>query len=116
MSLTATVYHNPRCTKSREALAWLESKGIETEVVKYLDEPLTFETLQAVIDQLGVEPKALIRTNEAEWKSEFKGSELGDEELIYAMIEYPKLMQRPIVVIGDRAVVARPADAIEGLL
>ena len=97
-------------------MAWLEAKGIEADVVKYLDEPLTFDNLQTVIDQLGIEPQDLIRTNEAEWKAEFKGSDLGDEELIYAMIEYPKLMQRPIVVIGDRAVVARPADTIESLL
>ena len=75
-------------------------------------EPLTYEELDSVLQVLNVDPMEVIRTNEPEWKEHFAGSELEDEELIYAMIEYPKLMQRPIVVIGDKAVVARPADRI----
>jgi len=110
--MTAKVYHNPRCGKSRESLAWLEAKNIPYEVVNYMAEPLTYEELDSVLQVLNVDPMEVIRTNEPEWKEHFAGSELEDEELIYAMIEYPKLMQRPIVVIGDKAVVARPADRI----
>lgn len=110
------VYHNPRCTKSREALAYLEEKGVEVEVVEYLKEPLTPNELEVVLDALDMEPMDLIRTNEAIWKEEFKGKELDDDELVLAMIEFPKLMQRPIVVNGDKAVVARPAEEIEKVL
>ena len=110
--MTAKVYHNPRCGKSRESLAWLETNNIAYEVVNYMAEPLTYEELDSVLQVLNVDPMDVIRTNEPEWKEHFAGSELEDEELIYAMIEYPKLMQRPIVVIGDKAVVARPADRI----
>lgn len=114
--MTAKVYHNPRCGKSRESLAWLEAKNIPYEVVNYMDEPLTYEELDSVLQMLDVDPMAVVRTNEPEWKEHFATSELEDEELIYAMIEYPKLMQRPIVVLGDKAVIARPTELLERLL
>ncbi len=110
------VYHNPRCGKSREALKYLDEKGLEYEVVEYMKEPLTAGQLEGVLEQLDMNADELIRTNEAIWKEEFKGKELDDEELILAMIEHPKLMQRPIVVKGNKAVVARPAEEIENLL
>lgn len=114
--MTAKVYHNPRCGKSRESLAWLEAKNIPYEVVNYMDEPLTFEELDGLLQILDVDPMDVVRTQEPEWKAHFAASELEDEELIYAMIEYPKLMQRPIVVIGDKAVIARPAELLERLV
>lgn len=110
------VYHNPRCGKSREALKYLDEKGLEYEVVEYMKEPLTAGQLEGILEQLDMNADELIRTNEAIWKEEFKGKELDDEELILAMIEHPKLMQRPIVVKGNKAVVARPAEEIENLL
>jgi arsenate reductase len=114
--MTAKVYHNPRCGKSREALTWLESNHIAYEVIKYMDEPLTYATLDALLQTLNLDPMDLVRQSEAEWKAHFAASELEDEEVIYAMIEYPKLMQRPIVVLGDKAVVARPADRIAEII
>ncbi|KAB2810363.1 arsenate reductase (glutaredoxin) [Phaeocystidibacter luteus] len=110
------VYHNPRCTKSREAVKYLEEKGVEAQVVEYMKEPLTPNELEVILDALDMEPMELIRTNEAIWKEEFKGKELDDDELILAMIEYPKLMQRPIVMNGDKAVVARPAEKSDEVL
>ncbi|NVK27809.1 MAG: arsenate reductase (glutaredoxin) [Flavobacteriia bacterium] len=110
------VYHNPRCTKSREAVKYLEDKGIEVQIVEYMKEPLTPNELEVILDALDMEPMDLIRTNEAIWKEEFKDKELDDDELILAMIEYPKLMQRPIVMNGDKAVVARPTEKADEVL
>lgn len=111
-----TVFHNPRCAKSRDALAYLDEKKIEYSVVNYLNTPLTFEELNTVIDALDVSAESLIRKNEAEWKTHFADKELEEDELIFAMIEYPKLMQRPIVSNGEHAVIARPASEIDRLL
>lgn len=110
------VYHNPRCTKSREAVQYLEEKGVKAEIIEYMKDPLTPNELEVILDALDMEAIELIRKNEAEWKAEFKDKELDDDELILAMIEYPKLMQRPIVMNGDKAVVARPATEIDQLL
>lgn len=110
------VYHNPRCTKSREALAYLDEKGLEYEVVEYMKEPLTPMDLESVLEALDMSAEDLIRTNESVWKDDFKGKELDEDELILAMIEHPKLMQRPIVLNSGKAVVARPAEEIEKVL
>ncbi len=106
------IYHNPRCTKSRQALQLLEEKGLEHEVVKYMDEPMTPDELTDVLQKLGMSADQLLRKNEQIWKDEFKDKEMGDEELVLTMIEYPKLMERPIVVNGDKAVVGRPTEKV----
>lgn len=110
------IYHNPRCSKSREALQYLEEKQLPHEVVNYMNEPLTFDELQELLDKLGMDPFELIRLNEQIWKDEFADKELDDNELIFMMVEYPQLMQRPIVVNDEMAVLARPADKIAELL
>lgn len=110
------VYHNPRCGKSREAVKYLEEKGVQFEIVEYMKAPLTPTVLEGILDQLDMNAIELIRTNEAIWKEEFKGKELDDDELILAMIEHPKLMQRPIVVNEGKAVIARPVQLIENVL
>ena len=110
------IYHNPRCSKSREALQYLEEKQLPHEVVNYMNEPLTFDELQELLDKLGMDPFELIRLNEQIWKDEFADKELDDNELIFMMVEYPQLMQRPIVVNDEMAVLARPADKIEEIL
>lgn len=110
------VYHNPRCGKSREAIKYLEEKGAEFEIVEYMKTPLTPMALEEILEKLDMNAVELIRTNEAIWKEEFKGKELDDDELILAMIEHPKLMQRPIVVNEGKAVVARPVELIENVL
>lgn len=110
------IYHNPRCTKSRETLQILESENADFEVVKYLDTPLDKKELKHIIDLLGISPEQLIRKSEAVYKDQYKGKEMTDEECIVAMIEHPSLMQRPIVVSGDRAVIGRPPELVLDLL
>jgi arsenate reductase len=110
------IYHNPRCRKSREGLALLESSGEEFEIINYLDENPTMEELRKVLGFLSLKPDQLIRKNEAIWKEKFKGKILSDEQIIDAMIKYPKLIERPIVVKGQKAVIGRPSEAISKLL
>lgn len=107
-----TIYHNPRCSKSREGLCLLEEKGIEFDTVKYLDQPLTREELQSVIQKLGIAPIELVRQKESLWIDNYKGKTLSDDELISIMAENPKLIERPIVINGDKAVIGRPTEKI----
>lgn len=111
-----TVYHNPRCTKSRQALAYLENKNLDFEVIKYLDHPLSKNKLEDLLTKLNIKPISLIRKNEATWKEKFKGRTLSDTQIIEAMIQYPKLMERPIVVKKDKAIIARPTENIDNLI
>ena len=110
------IYHNNRCRKSREGLALLEEAKQEFEVVHYLEQPPTPEELKALLQKLGIRPEQLIRKNEAIWKEQFKGKELSDDALITAMSQFPKLIERPIVVKGDKAVIGRPASTILEIL
>jgi len=112
-----TIYHNPRCSKSRECHTLLiDTKGHETEVINYMLDLFTEKTLKNLIGLLNIEPIQLVRKNESIWKSDFKGKEMTPTEVIEAMVAYPKLIQRPIVVNGDKAVVARPLELIESIL
>lgn len=110
------VYHNPRCGKSREALAYLDDKGQVYEVVDYMKTPITPNELTEVLDALDLDAEELIRKNEADWKEHFKDLELTEEEYVLAMIEYPKLMQRPIILKDQKAVIGRPKEEIDKLL
>lgn len=107
-----TIYHNPRCRKSREGLALLEESGKTFEVIKYLDDSVSEEELKTIIVKLGIKPIDLVRKNEAIWKSEFKDKELSDEQIIKVMAKHPKLIERPIVINGNKAVVGRPKELI----
>ncbi|WP_242204588.1 arsenate reductase (glutaredoxin) [Aestuariivivens insulae] len=107
-----TIYHNPRCTKSRQGLQILEDSGKSFETVKYLEETLSAKALEALIKTLGIKPMDLVRKNEAIWKENYKGKALTDAEIINAMVENPKLIERPIVVNGNKAVVGRPPERI----
>ena len=109
------VLHNPRCSKSRLALKYLEEKNIDFDVLEYMKESISVEKLSEVVKQLGIKPIELLRKNESIYKEQFKGKELSDEEWIKAMIEFPKLMERPIVISGNQAVVARPTEKIDEL-
>jgi len=106
------IYHNPRCSKSRLGLALLEESGKEFEIIKYLEDELSSKTLASIISKLGIKPIDLVRKNEAIWKSDYKGKTLTDHELIEAMVKHPKLIERPIVVNRDKAVIGRPTEAI----
>lgn len=107
-----TIYHNPRCRKSREGLALLEESGKKFEVVKYLEEPINENELNTIISKLGIKPIDLIRKNEDIWKSDYKGKELTDQQIIKAMVKHPKLIERPIVINNDKAVIGRPKELI----
>ena len=110
------IYHNPRCTKSRQTLALLQENGVEPQVVEYLKDLLTIEDLIDLIGFLGIEPLALVRKNETVWKKLFKGKELSDKEVIQAMVENPKLIERPIVVKQKKAVLGRPPENVLKLI
>ena len=106
------IYHNPRCRKSREGLQILEESGKEFEVVKYLDDTPTKKELTEIINLLEINPIQLVRTNEKTWKENYKGKELSDDAIITAMLENPKLIERPIVINKNKAVVGRPPSTI----
>jgi len=111
-----TIWHNPRCSKSRNAAALLEEKGVEAEVVKYLDTPPSKEEIREVLKMLGITARELMRTKEAVYK-ELGLKEVEDEEtLIDAMVANPKLIERPIVIKDGKAAIGRPIENIIALL
>jgi arsenate reductase len=109
------IYHNPRCRKSREGLAILETHKVDFEIVPYLDQPPSEKELKEIIKKLGISPIDLVRTKEAIWKENFKGKEMSDTEIIAAMVQFPKLIERPIVIKDQKAVLGRPPEKIEEL-
>ncbi|MDX1827950.1 MAG: arsenate reductase (glutaredoxin) [Lutibacter sp.] len=110
------IYHNPRCSKSRQGLAILKENKQPFEIVKYLETPLTKTELSNLIKLLAIKPIDLVRKNETIWKIEFKGKNLSDSEIITAMVNNPKLIERPIVVKNDKAVIGRPPEIIKTIL
>jgi len=110
------IYHNPRCTKSRECLAFLEETGQEYEIVKYLENIPTYDELKGIIEKLGIKPIELVRRKEKIWTENFKNKILSDEEIIQAMISNPTLIERPIVINGNKAVIARPLESATTIL
>lgn len=111
-----TIYHNPRCRKSREGLQIVQESGQEFQIREYLKEVPSIEELRSVISLLGIAPIDLVRKNEAIWKENFKGKTLSDDQIIQAMVENPKLIERPIVINNDRAIVGRPPENINQII
>ena len=112
-----TIYHNPRCSKSRQTLQLLQDNGVEPEVVLYLETPPSAETLVELLNKLGIGARDLLRTGEDAYKElQLKDPQLTDAQLIEAMTSHPKLIQRPIVVCDDRAVLGRPPENVLELL
>ena len=110
------IYHNPRCRKSRETLAIVESKGNDLEIIEYLKHPPSKEELTSIVQMLGVAPKDLIRKGEEVYKLNFKGKELSDQEWIDAMVSHPVLIERPIVIAGNKAIIGRPPENVMKIL
>ena len=110
-----TVYHNNRCSKSRCALAYLDEKNATYTVVEYLKDPLNADQLKSLLAQLDIPAADLIRKGEAAYKENFKGKDLSEDEWIDAMVEYPKLIERPIIVKNGKAVIGRPTERIDEL-
>jgi arsenate reductase len=110
------IYHNPRCRKSREGLQLLKESKQEFKIIEYLNETPSFDELKSIINLLGIPPLELIRKNESIWKKNYKGKELTNDEVIKAMTEHPKLIERPIVINKEKAVIGRPLENIEYIL
>jgi arsenate reductase len=107
-----TIYHNPRCTKSREGLCEIENLNQPFKIRKYLVEPFTKVELEEVIKKLNIHPIELVRTKESIWIENYKGKELSNSQIIQAMLENPKLIERPIIVKGNNAVIGRSIEHI----
>ena len=110
------IYHNPRCTKSRETLALIRNAGVEVEIVEYLKHIPSLEEFQLILSKLNMKPSQLLRKGEAVYKEKFKNSNFTEEEWITVMLEYPKLIERPIVVKQNKAVLGRPPENVNDLL
>ncbi len=108
-----TIYHNPRCKKSRAGLQYLQSKTDDIEVVQYLKTPITEAVLKDLLMKLNKKPHDMIRTQEAVYKQQFKGKNFNDDEWVKIMVENPKLIKRPIVVSGNKAVWGDPPEEID---
>lgn len=117
--MSATIYHNPRCSKSRQTLELLQQNDIDAEVVEYLKTPPDAETLDRLLTLLGMEPRQLMRTHEAEYKdNHLDDDSLSRNQLIQAMVAHPKLIERPIVVSSDgkKATIGRPPESVLEIL
>lgn len=112
-----TLYHNPRCAKSRQTLQLLQAMGVEPRVVLYLDTPPDAATLKTLLGKLGISARQLLRTGETTYRElGLKNSELTDTDLVEAMVKHPQLIERPIVVNGERAAIGRPPEAVLAVL
>ena len=110
------IYHNPRCSKSRQTLQIIKDAGVEPEVIEYLTDVPSEAELKEIIGMLGIKPYDLLRRGEADFKENFKGKDLSDDEWIAAMVKYPKLIERPIVVKQKKAVLGRPPENVNTFL
>lgn len=111
-----TLYHNPRCSKSRAALALLQERGVEPEVVLYLQTPPSIDELKRLLGRLGLSAAELVRSKEGAYRDAGLGKQSSEAELLQAMAWEPKLIERPILVRGDRAVIGRPPEKVLELL
>ena len=112
-----SIFHNPRCSKSRGALELLEERGIQPEIIRYLETPPSAAELKALLGKLGIGARQLLRTGEDEYKElNLANPALGDDQLIEAMASHPKLIERPILVVGDKAVIGRPPEKVLEIL
>lgn len=110
------IYHNPRCRKSRETLSILEENGIKPDIILYLNDTPSKEELNSVLEKLGMKAFEIIRKGEQVYKDNFKGKDLSEDEWLNALVEHPKLIERPIVVKGNKAVLGRPPQNVLELL
>lgn len=110
------IYHNPKCSKSRATLALLQERGLTPRIVEYLKSPPAAAELQTIVAMLGIRPEELVRKGEEIYKARYAGKTLSDEQWIAAMVRDPILIERPIVVLEDRAVIGRPPESVLALL
>ena len=113
--MNTKIYHNPRCTKSRQTLAILEKKTTDFKIIEYLKNPLSFDEINEIIEKLAIKPIDLIRKKEQIWKDNYKGKEMTDVEIIKVMEENPKLIERPIVINERQGIIGRPPEKVLSL-
>jgi len=106
------IYHNPKCSKSRQTLALVEQNTSEFEVIKYLEDSLKFDDIELLLVKLNAKPIDIVRTKEEIWKENFKGKEMNDDEIINVLVENPRLMERPIVTTKEKAIIGRPPENV----
>ena len=106
------IFHNTRCSKSRQVLAIVKSKTSKFEIIEYLKTPLDFEEITLLLSQLNMRPIELVRVQESIWKENYKEEEMIDDEIINAIVNHPKLMKRPIVTTNRKAIIGRPAENV----
>ena len=106
------IYHNPRCSKSRQTLSLIEEKNKEIEIIEYLKTPATVEEIESILEKLGIKAIDLVRKKEQIWIEDYKGRDLTDKKIIEAMVENPKIMERPIVIDGNKAIIGRPPENV----
>ena len=106
------IYHNPKCSKSRQTLALVEQNTSEFEVIKYLENSLKFDDIELLLVKLNAKPIDIVRTKEEIWKENFKGKEMNDDEIINVLVENPRLMERPIVTTKEKARIGRPPENV----
>ncbi len=115
--MSITLYHNPRCSKSRQTLELLTQKGVEPEIIEYLQTPPDAQQLEQILTMLGLEPRQLMRTGEAEYKdNNLADPALSRAQLIQAMVDHPRLIQRPIVLHNSKAALGRPPESVLEIL
>ena len=111
-----TIYHNPRCRKSRETLELIKNKGLVPKIIEYLNEPPSESEMKDILSKLNIQPEKLLRKTESIYKDQFKGKDLSSEEWIKVMIENPKLIERPIVINKGKAVIGRPPENVLSII
>jgi arsenate reductase len=115
--MNVTIYHNPRCGKSRQTLAFLKAQGLEPQLIEYLKTPPTVQQLDEILQKLGMEPRELMRKKEAEYKAhQLDDPTLDRQTLLAAMVAHPILIERPIVLANGKAAIGRPPEAVLTLL
>jgi arsenate reductase len=112
----ALIYHNPRCTKSRETLALIEENKVEAEIIEYLKTPPGAPELKAILKKLGMKAADIVRKSEELYKSRYKDKKFSEEEWIKILVKNPVLIERPIVVIGNKAIIGRPPENVLTIL
>ena len=114
--MNTTILHNPRCGKSRQTLKLLHDRGENVQIVEYLKKCPTFDELKEIIGKTGMKPFEIIRKGESVYKENYKGKDLTDDQWIEAMLEHPILIERPLVIKGDKAALGRPPEQVEAIL
>jgi len=117
VTMSVKIYHNPRCSKSRQTLQLLQERNVDIEIIEYLKTPPTAAELNDILNKLNMEPRALMRKNEAEYKATgMDNTDLSLDELIAGMVASPKLIERPIVLANDKAAIGRPPESVLNIL